>query len=222
MNPAQYCNQTSGEVEYYTPIEITEAARLVMGCIDLDPASCAAANHYVRATNYFTQADDGLTQAWRANTLWMNHPYGDASSPKWIGKLVAEYTSGNIKQACAIMFASTSERFFRPLLNYPICFIAPRVNFLNAAGMVVKGSTKGACVCYLGKDVDRFVRYFHGQIMNSRYYGRVMVPYRVPDTVCAVCERGFIAKRTDSQYCSAACKQKAVRRRRSVITRVQG
>ena len=33
---------------------------------------------------------------------------------------------------------------------------------------------------------------------------------------CMVCEKSFTPKRTDSRYCSAACKQKAYRRRANV------
>ena len=36
VNNATLINQTSGKVEYYTPADIVEAARRVMGSIDLD------------------------------------------------------------------------------------------------------------------------------------------------------------------------------------------
>lgn len=42
MKAHRLINQDSGDVEYYTPTEITEAARRVMGGIDLDPFSSAA------------------------------------------------------------------------------------------------------------------------------------------------------------------------------------
>lgn len=38
----------------------------VMGSIYLDPASCAKANETVKAHRYFTIADDGLSQPWKA------------------------------------------------------------------------------------------------------------------------------------------------------------
>ncbi len=50
--------------EWYTPSYIIEAARQVLGSIDLDPASCALANQTVKAAKYFTVDDDGLAQSW--------------------------------------------------------------------------------------------------------------------------------------------------------------
>lgn len=45
----QHINQTSGDVEYYTPLAIIAAAHLVLGTIDLDRASSATANKRVKA-----------------------------------------------------------------------------------------------------------------------------------------------------------------------------
>lgn len=52
----QLVNQTSGNTEWYSPPELVEAARRVMGGIDLDPASSRAANEaIVKATKYFDE-----------------------------------------------------------------------------------------------------------------------------------------------------------------------
>lgn len=48
--------------EWYTPVLYVEAARRVMGSIDLDPASCPFANETVRASHYFTTDDNGLVR----------------------------------------------------------------------------------------------------------------------------------------------------------------
>ena len=48
-NSATLINQDSGNFEYYTPPFIVEAARAVLGTIDLDPASSRQANLVVRA-----------------------------------------------------------------------------------------------------------------------------------------------------------------------------
>jgi len=75
MDDAQLINQTSGNFEYYTPIEIVNAARKTMGRIDLDPASSHIANTHVSSESIFTIEDDGLAQDWFGK-VWMNHPFG--------------------------------------------------------------------------------------------------------------------------------------------------
>ena len=67
--------QPTGKDEWYTPPPIIEAARNLMGSIDLDPASCEAANTVVQAKQYFGINDDALQQHWGGN-LWLNPPYG--------------------------------------------------------------------------------------------------------------------------------------------------
>ena len=65
----------SGENEWYTPEKYVEAARKVLGKIDLDPASSKPANKIIKATKFYTLADDGLKQPWNGR-LWLNPPYG--------------------------------------------------------------------------------------------------------------------------------------------------
>ena len=154
ISPHLLINQSSGNVEIYTPSAIIEAARRTMSGIDLDPASSETANLRVKATRFFTQADDGLSK------VWQNHPFSRALNAKWINKLVSEYKAGNITAACAICFASTSEKWFRPLLDYPQCFLTPRTNYLLPDGTVYRGVTKGSVVTYLGSDTASFAREF--------------------------------------------------------------
>jgi hypothetical protein len=56
--------QQSLSNEHYTPAKYIEAARTVLGGIDLDPASCEEANKVVKATAFFYKDDDGLTKEW--------------------------------------------------------------------------------------------------------------------------------------------------------------
>jgi len=67
--------------EHYTPADIVEAARLVMGGIDLDPASCAAANQTVKARTYYAQPLDGLALPWFGR-VFLNPPGGEFTIKK--------------------------------------------------------------------------------------------------------------------------------------------
>lgn len=161
MKSHQLINQTSGAVEYYTPHAIIDAARFAMGgVISLDPASSALANQRVGALRWFGVECDGLSRTWEASTLWMNHPFSREGNAKWISKLIAEYECGNVKQACCITFAATSEKWFQPLLAFPQCFLSPRTNYHLPDGSLLRGVSKGSVVTYLGDDVRRFAMAF--------------------------------------------------------------
>ena len=160
MENHQLINQDSGNTEWYTPPYIIEMAREVMGSIDLDPFSSAKANEIVKAKRYFTIADDGLyNRIWKGN-VWMNHPFGRKLNKLAIEKLTNQYIMGHITQSCCITFASTSEKWFRPLLDFPQCYIYGRINYLLPNGQVKKGVTKGSVVTYMGNNVDKFTNVF--------------------------------------------------------------
>jgi hypothetical protein len=155
----QLINQDSGDVEYYTPIEIVEAAREVMGGIDLDPFSSPAANARVRATRYFTEAENGLLQDW-VGRFWMNHPFSREMNRLCIEKACDEYTFGRATEGCCICFAATSESWFQPLAQRPQCYLSPRTNYYMPDGTKKTGVTKGSVVTYFGTNVQRFADVF--------------------------------------------------------------
>lgn len=144
-----YQYHDSGCTEYGTPEYVIEAARRTMGTIDLDPASTEFFNRVVRATRYFTLADDGLAQPWFGH-VWLNHPFSREGNRRWIAKLLGEYWSGNVLGACAITYASTSEGWFQPLLSHPQCFLRGRTNYYDAGGNTLRGVMKGSVVTYFG------------------------------------------------------------------------
>ena len=71
--------------EHNTPSFLIEAARKVMGGIDLDPMSNKTANNVVKATNLYTKENDGLNQEWEGK-VWLNPPFSLAN--KAVEKLI--------------------------------------------------------------------------------------------------------------------------------------
>ena len=108
-NVVQHSSET---VEWYTPPEIIASARAVMGGIDLDPATCTAAQQYVKAHSCLTEEANGLNYRWVGKTF-LNPPGGKApeGSPTksnavlWWSKLAHEYMVGNVEQAIFIGFS---------------------------------------------------------------------------------------------------------------------
>jgi hypothetical protein len=170
MNAAQLINQSSSEVEWYTPKWIIEAAREVMDGIALDPASSDAANKIVGASRYFTKEENGLRRMWCAESVWVNWPFGRVGNPIWVQKIEREYVSCRSGQICCICYACTSEAWFQPLAVFPQCFLTPRTNYLLPNGKKKPGVTKGSVVTYLGPRVKEFAEMF-------RRYGVIKVSY---------------------------------------------
>lgn len=161
VNNSELINQDSGDFEYYTPIEIIEAARKTMGTIDLDPASSVLANKRIGASNIYTIEQNGLMLEWLGN-IWLNHPFSRSGNKLWINKAVLEYDMGNAQNLICITYASTSEKWFQPLLKFPQCFLSPRINYYLPDGTLKRGVTKGSVVTYLGKDKAKFAECFEG------------------------------------------------------------
>jgi len=61
-------NTKSEHFEWISNRDLVDSAHMLMGSIDLDPASSAFANKYVGAKKYYTPTDDGLNDAkWHGN-----------------------------------------------------------------------------------------------------------------------------------------------------------
>ena len=146
-----------GEHEWYTPVEFIEAARATMGRIDLDPASCAAANRIVMADRFYTKAQNGLKHAWLGN-VWLNPPYARPLIGRFAEKLVAEVGSGNVKQAIVLVNNATDTIWFQRMLDHAaaICFVAGRVKFIDVQGDPSGEPLQGQVLLYFGRRVKAF------------------------------------------------------------------
>lgn len=156
--------------EWYTAPKYIEAARQVMGGIDLDPASCAATNMIVKASRYYTQDEDGLLQSWYGR-VWLNPPYGRTANQiargqsvikLFVDKCIDAYHRGDVEQAIILATTEVNAKWFYPLWSYPICFPDHRVNFIVSKLPQSKKYSQmfGTCFAYLGPNIERFIEIF--------------------------------------------------------------
>lgn len=135
--------------EHFTPAVVVEAARRVLGRIDLDPASCAKANKRIGAIRYFGKRQDGLRQEWRGKVL-LNPPGGkvkrvgdrwvpigagpgESSMRVWWNRLVGAWQSGHVTEAIFIGFTleilRTSQACALPVQAFIRCYPRERMAF---------------------------------------------------------------------------------------------
>lgn len=149
----------SMSVDWYTPQRYIEAARAVLGEIDLDPASCADANRVVQARRFYTKEDDGLAQPW-GGRVWCNPPYSGEAG-KFASKLYAEYVAGNVRAGILLVNSQTTpNQWFAPLWDSLLCFTNHRIAFEPGAGQAESHPTYGAIFAYYGPDPARFAEVF--------------------------------------------------------------
>jgi hypothetical protein len=162
---------SSLSAEWYTPAPYVEAAREVLGTIDLDPASCELANRTVKAARFFDAGADGLTRAWYGR-VWLNPPYGPLCAP-FVARALAEHAAGRVPAAVLLLNAySVDTRWFRPLWDELLCFSYDRIHMFGLDGEAARPSA-GSVFVYLGTDRGRFARVFEtfGAVVQRATFG---------------------------------------------------
>jgi len=160
--------QNSGDNEWYTPSEIIERARSVMGSIDLDPASSADANRVVKADRFYSEEEDGLKQPWNGN-VWMNPPYSQPLIQQFSDRLVEAFTGGDVTSAVVLVNNATETRWAQSLLGAAsaVCFPSARVKFWHPSK--TSAPLQGQMILYFGRNEKDFSQAF--QDMGVVYYG---------------------------------------------------
>ena len=157
-----HVSANSGENEWYTPPEYIDAARRVMGSIDVDPATSATAQARIKAGVFYTIDDNGLDKEWRGN-IWMNPPYAQPLIGQFTEKLISEFATGNALQACVLVNNATDTRWLQAMLSVAssVCFPAGRVRFLDAKGNP-GAPLQGQVLIYMGPNRAEFHEAFAG------------------------------------------------------------
>jgi phage N-6-adenine-methyltransferase len=111
-----------GTTEWPTPQWLVDqlAEEFAPGGFDLDPAATA---ENAKSTRFFTAAVDGLSQAWKARTVWCNPPYGKLSTPAWLAKARHEVDSGNAALVVCLVRVSAGSAWWREAEADPRVFV---------------------------------------------------------------------------------------------------
>ncbi len=146
----------SNTCRWVTPSDVIEAAREVMGSIDLDPASEEAANKIIGAKDYYTEITNGLNpnNKWYGN-VWVNPP-GDKRGelPKAFWKrLLTEWESGNVRQAMFLIFSLNQLQTLQDVAaptDYPFLIFRKHLKFINPDTMQAANQpAQGNALIYL-------------------------------------------------------------------------
>jgi hypothetical protein len=201
--------------EWYTPPSIVDRARRVLGSIDLDPASNAAAQEVVRATTYYTAETDGLARPWTGR-VWMNPPYRRGLVGAFVNRLIDCYVAGEVEAAVVLvnLHRAGSAWFQRLATHGHRCELRRRVIFWGPNGATFRAQHDDA-VFYLGAKPRRFRRWF-GPL------GVTLLGGTGPSNVTLKCPCGAplpVASFRPARYCKGgACKQRAYRQRKASAT----
>jgi hypothetical protein len=155
--PRPHVTNNSGNNEWYTPAPIVEAARKVLGAIDLDPASCVAANEVVKAERFYDIVLDGLTQPWTGR-IWLNPPYASDLIGKFVEKLTYHLNSEDIAEAIILVNNATETAWFQDLAAYAsaVCFPKGRIKYWNPDRPDALSPLQGQAILYIGPNNYKF------------------------------------------------------------------
>jgi transcriptional regulator with XRE-family HTH domain len=94
-----------------TPPDFVEQVVSVLGGIDLDP--CGHPKSFVPATQQFFEEDDGLSQSWKARSVFCNPPYSMAT--KFMRKAHSEWVSGSAKSIILLISLHACSKIFHEI-----------------------------------------------------------------------------------------------------------
>ncbi len=171
----QHSNQTAS---WFTPEVLVDAARTIMGSIDLDPTSCDEAQDRINADEYYTSEEDGLEQSWWGN-VFLNPPSKcDSICPnqrcscqyprRFMAKAFEEFYNGEnqVDNIFYVGFNIGQLKYFGRIdhnaKHVVICTPIQRIHFVNVEGVISKSPTHENFLMLITEDIrvrTRFVEH---------------------------------------------------------------
>lgn len=169
--------------EWYTPPVYVEAARSVLGEIDLDPASSIVAQRWVRAKHFYARPLNGWRLPWFGR-VWLNPPYGKTARTSnqelWLQRLALEFSTGSVRAGIALCNSALGYDWYEQLYEiWPVCHAVKRIKFIRPDGSDEGEAKRGSSFFYFGMEPERFRSVF-------RQFGRVHIPEGYLDRIYSV------------------------------------
>jgi hypothetical protein len=166
-------NVRSEEFEWITNRDLVDSAHLLMGQIDLDPASSAFANEYVGADKYFTPKEDGLNEEkWFGNVylfppsqsyFWHKKsqrwkttrglsPTLTSGHALWWRTLKRKWLSSEIEQGLYFSNFIDMTMYCQDIFDHPVCILKSRPTLIRhyyADDHIMSRNTGCSLVVYL-------------------------------------------------------------------------
>ena len=136
-----------------TPQHVLDKVYEFFPKLELDPCCNDKAAPNVIAQRYYDESDDGLSQPWNADTVFMNHPY--SNSKEWIPYAVQQHELHNNEMLLLIKL-DISTKWWRSVAGYPWLAYNKRLKFGGGKGAAPFQSA----MVYLGTRVERFHNVF--------------------------------------------------------------
>jgi phage N-6-adenine-methyltransferase len=160
VNPNIPQDKNTGNNEWYTPAAYIEAARAVLGTIDLDPASSPEANAIVKASTFYTLEQNGLEQSWRGR-VWMNPPYAQPAIEYFAAKYADSVRARLVTAGLVLVNNATETDWFHQIgaVSAAVCFPTGRVRFWSPDRESAT-PLQGQAVLYAGDQLEAFRQAF--------------------------------------------------------------
>lgn len=154
--------------DWYTPIEIIEKAREVLGTIELDPATHVIANAKFNIPSIFTFSQNGLIQPWcdenqQPRRIWLNPPFENWKL--FLNKAIEEINKGHVHSIIMLGFTRTiTAQYFSKLLEIvdAVCVISGRFTFWGHESQS-ESAPDGVILLYWGPDIAKFTSVMSGE-----------------------------------------------------------